>query len=91
MTDIDKKNIYNELVNLLTLHCNTCLDKHQMDKILLCAFKMNLIDYAQFNEYDNVDELWESLARTLGVKLGEEIYTASTAVCNCKNGVCAIC
>ena len=91
MTDIDKKNIYNELVNLLTVHCNTCLDKQQIDKILLCAFKLNLIDYAQFNEYDNVDELWESLARTLGVKLDGEMHVTSKKVCNCKNGVCAIC
>lgn len=91
MTDIDKKNIYNELVNLLTVYCNTCLDKHQMDKILLCAFKMNLIDYAQFNEYDNIDELWESLARTLGVTLDGESHTVNKTVCNCKNGVCTIC
>lgn len=91
MTDIDKKNIYNELVNLLTVHCNTCLDKQQIDKILLCALKLNLIDYAQFNEYDNVNELWESLARTLGVKLDGEVHVTSEKVCNCKNGVCAIC
>lgn len=91
MTEVDKKNIYNELVNLLTVYCNTCLDKQQMDKILLCAFKMNLIDYAQFNKYGDVNELWESLARTLGITLDGEIHTTSKTVCNCKNGVCAIC
>lgn len=91
MTDIDKKNIYNELVNLLTTYCDTCTDKHQMDKILLCAFKLNLIDYSQNCEYDNIDELWESLARTLGVKLDGEVHATKKQVCNCKNGVCAIC
>ena len=91
MTDIDKKNIYNELVNLLTVHCNTCLDKQQIDKILLCAFKLDLIDYAEEYDQDGVNELWESLARTLGVKLDGEVHATNKTVCNCKNGVCALC
>lgn len=90
MTEIDKKNIYNELVNLLTLHCDTCNDKHQMEKILLCAFKLDLIEYAEANDYDTVEELWTSLARTLGVVLDGE-YHISNNKCNCKNGVCTLC
>lgn len=91
MTEIDKKNIYNELVNLLTTYCNTCLDKHQKEKILLCAFKLELINFAEENNYDDIDELWESIARTLGVTLGSEHNTTSIKKCNCSNGVCSIC
>lgn len=90
MTDIDKKNIYNALVNLLTMQCNTCLDKHQLEKIMLCTFKLQLIDYAEKNG-QSTDELYESLARTLGIKLDGTIQTVSKIKCNCKNGVCSLC
>lgn len=91
MTDIDKKNIYNELVNLLTSYCNTCMDKHQMDKILLCAFKLELIEYSESNGYGDEDELWESIARTLGVTLDGTTHIGTKNKCNCKNGVCSLC
>lgn len=90
MTNIDKKNIYNALVNLLTTNCNTCLDKHQQGAILLCAFKLQLIDYAEKNG-QNTDDLYESLARTLSLKLDGTIQTVAKNKCNCKNGVCSIC
>lgn len=90
MTDTDKKNIYNALVDLLTTHCNTCLDKHQLEKILLCTFKLQLIDYAENND-QNTDDLYESLARTLGIKLDGTVQTINKVACNCKNGVCSLC
>lgn len=90
MTDVDKKNIYNALVDLLTVHCNTCLDKHQMEKILLCTFKMQLIEYAENNGQDTV-ELYDSLCRTLGLKLDGTVQTIANRKCNCKNGVCSLC
>lgn len=90
MTEQDKKNIYSKLTDLLTLYCNTCLDKHQKEKILMCAFKLQLIEYAEANDQDNVDELWKSLARTLGVKLDGTVYNCSNK-CNCVNGVCSLC
>lgn len=90
MTDVDKKNIYNELVNLLTSHCDTCNDKHRMEKILLCAFKLDLIDYAEVNEYDNVEELWQSLAKTLNINLNGQVNINSIDH-NCKNGICTLC
>lgn len=89
MTETDKKNIYSAMVNLLTLHCDTCMDKHQKEKILLCAFKLELIEYAEANDY-NSDEMWESIARTLGMKLEGTTYVSSNK-CNCKNGVCTLC
>jgi hypothetical protein len=89
MTDIDKKNIYKELVNLLTVYCDTCIDKHQKEKILLCAFKLELIEYAESVDEDS-DELWESIARTLGMNLDGDTYVTAKK-CNCKNGVCSIC
>lgn len=91
MTDVDKKNIYNELLNLLTLYCDTCMDKHQKEKILLCSFKLSLIEHATNEGYADVDELWESLARTLGVKLDGKQHITKSNKCNCVNGVCSLC
>lgn len=91
MTDIDKKNIYDELVNLLTGYCDTCMDKHQMEKILLCSFKLDLIEFAKENNYDTIDDLWLSLARTLGITIDGEPHIATTNKCNCKNGICTLC
>ena len=90
MTEQDKINIYNKLVDLLILKCNTCLDKQQKEKILLCTFKLELIQYAEQNNLDNVDQLWESIARILGMKLENSTYT-TTDKCKCVNGVCTIC
>lgn len=91
MTDIDKKNIYTGLVNLLTMNCDTCMDKNQLDKILLCAFKLDLIEYAENNNYDSVDELWNSIAKTLGITLDGEPRSIESTKCSCVNGSCAIC
>jgi sulfate adenylyltransferase subunit 1 (EFTu-like GTPase family) len=62
-----------------------------MDKILLCAFKLDLIDYASVEKYEGIDELWESIARTLGVTLDGKSHVVKTNKCNCTNGVCTIC
>lgn len=91
MTTVDKENIYKALIDLLTSYCDTCMDKHQMEKILLCAFKLDLIEYAETNNTGDVDELWESLARTLKVKLDGWIQTNSTNKCGCVNCVCSLC
>lgn len=90
MTENDKKNIYIELVNLLTTYCNTCLDKHQKEKILLCAFRLELIEYAEANGQET-EELWKDIARTLGIKLDGNISTNQIKKCNCSNGVCSLC
>lgn len=90
MTEINKKKIYNELVKLLTGYCDTCMDKHQMEKILLCAFKLELIDYAEQYSQEDVDELWGSIARTLGTSLENDTVVPSKRY-NCSNGVCRLC
>lgn len=90
MTENDKKNIYIELVNLLVTYCDTCLDKHQKEKILLCAFKLELIEYAEKNDQD-AEELWESIARTLGMKFNGTTYISNIKKCSCSNGSCSIC
>ena len=89
MTDQDKKNIYSKLTDLLTLYCNTCLDNKQKEKILVCAFKLQLIEYAEANDPYNVDQLWESISRTLGV--GESKNISACNKCKCANGVCSLC
>lgn len=91
MTDVDKKNIYNGLLNLLTLYCDTCMDKHQKEKILICAFKLELIEYAEKYAQGDTEDLWESLARTLGIKSDGEQHITKSNKCNCVNGVCSLC
>ena len=90
MTDKDKKNIYNAMVNLLTSYCDTCMDKHQKEKILMCAFKLELIEYAEKYAQGDTEDLWESIARTLGVSL-EDGNTVLRNKYNCSNGVCSLC
>lgn len=90
MTDKDKKNIYNTMVNLLSSYCDTCMDKHQKEKILMCAFKLELIEYAEKYAQGDTEDLWESIARTLGVSL-EDGTTIHSNKCNCSNGVCSLC
>lgn len=90
MTEQHKKEIYSKLVDLLTVYCNTCLDKHQKEKILLATFKLELINYAEVNDTDNVDQLWEDLARILGVKISD-LRCEPERKCNCVNGVCSLC
>lgn len=90
MTDKDKKNIYNAMVDLLSSYCDTCMDKHQKEKILMCAFKLELIQYAEKYAQGDTEDLWESIARTLGVSL-EDGTTIHSNKCNCSNGVCSLC
>lgn len=90
MTDKDKKNIYNTMVDLLSSYCDTCMDKHQKEKILMCAFKLELIQYAEKYAQGDTEDLWESIARTLGVSL-EDGTTIHSNKCNCSNGVCSLC
>lgn len=90
MTDENKRNIYSALVNLLTCYCNTCMDKHQKEKILMCSFKLELIDYAEQYAQNDVDELWKSIAKTLDIYL-ENDDVAANKCSNCSNGVCALC
>ena len=90
MTDKDKKNIYNAMVDLLSSYCDTCMDKHQKEKILMCAFKLELIEYAEKYAQGDTEDLWESIARTLGVSL-EDGTTIYSNKCNCSNGMCSLC
>lgn len=90
MTDKDKKNIYNAMVDLLSSYCDTCMDKYQKEKILMCAFKLELIEYAEKYAQGDTEDLWESIARTLGVSL-EDGTTTHSNKCNCSNGVCSLC
>ena len=91
MTTTDKENIYKELIDLLTSYCDTCLDKNRMDKILLSAFKLDLIEYAEENNTEDVESLWESLAKTLGVKSCSCTEACASNNCGCINVMCSLC
>ena len=91
---IDEKALYLSKVNLLTFFCDTCLDKHQKEKIVLCDFKSQLLEYALANNLiDDAIDLCYSISKLLGLKKSYSNCRASRiSNCSiCKNGYCQLC
>ena len=91
---IDKKALYLGKVNLLTMFCDTCLDKHQKEKIVLCDFKSQLLEYALANNLigDAID-LCYGISKLLGLKKSySNCRVSRISNCSiCKNGYCQLC
>lgn len=91
---IDEKALYLGKVNLLTMFCDTCLDKHQKEKIVLCDFKSQLLEYALANNLiDDAIDLCYGISKLLGLKKSYSNCRASRiSNCSiCKNGYCQLC
>lgn len=91
---IDEKALYLSKVNLLTMFCDTCLDKHQKEKIVLCDFKSQLLEYALANNIiDDAIDLCYGISKLLGLKKSYSNCRASRiSNCSiCKNGYCQLC
>ena len=91
---IDEKALYLSKVNLLTFFCDTCLDKHQKEKIVLCDFKSQLLEYALANNLiDDAIDLCYGISKLLGLKKSYSNCRASRiSNCSiCKNGYCQLC
>ena len=85
---IDKKAFYIASIQLLKTFCNTCLDKAQKEKITICDFKMNLLDYAlENNILDDSVQLCKELSRLLNLNTDNTLNNCTV----CKNGYCQIC
>lgn len=50
---LDEESLYKDKVSLLTSFCNTCLDKLSKERIIMCEFRNNLLDYAIQNNLIN--------------------------------------
>lgn len=93
---IDQKNLYYRKVNMLVTFCNTCLDKHQKEKILMCDFKSQLLEYALANQLtEDAIDYYIDLCRLLEIPLEHTCCTYSRVtnckVCrSCNNGCCAL-
>lgn len=93
---IDQKNLYYRKVNMLTQFCETCLDKHQKEKILMCDFKSQLLEYALDNNLtEDAIDYYVDLCRLLDIPLKHTCCTynrvASCRTCrSCCNGCCTL-
>lgn len=93
---IDMKNLYYRKVNMLITFCNTCLDKHQKEKILMCDFKSQLLDYALSNSLtEDAIDYYVDICRLLDIPLKRTCCTynriQSCKTCRvCTNGCCSL-
>lgn len=86
---IDQKNLYYRKVNMLVTFCNTCLDKHQKEKILMCDFKSQLLEYALANQLtEDAIDYYIDLCRLLEIPL-EHTCCTYNRITNCR--VCRGC
>ncbi len=97
--EIDMNALYQAQVNLLVSYCDTCLDKQQKERILMCQFKSRLLDHALNNSLnaDAVD-YYNDLCRLLDLQdptcCTNHSCTLSrdANVCSrCSNGCCSLC
>ena len=90
------KNLYYRKVNMLVTFCNTCLDKHQKEKILMCDFKSQLLEYALANQLtEDAIDYYVDLCRLLEIPLEHTCCTynriTNCRVCRgCTNGCCVL-
>lgn len=50
---LDAESLYKDKVSMITSFCNTCLDKQSKERIIMCEFRNNLLDYAIQNNLVN--------------------------------------
>lgn len=74
----DKKEFHFAKLQLLTSFCSTCLDKHQLEKIMLCCFKEQLFNTAMENG------LWED-AKSIMTDLRRLLEMDEERTCCTKN------
>ena len=92
----DKNNLYHSMVSLLTSFCNTCLDKHQKERIMLCELKSQLFKYAISNNlFEDSLDYYMDLCRLLDIPVNKTCCKNSRAKncvkCRtCVNGCCSL-
>lgn len=93
---IDPKELYYKKINMLTSFCDTCLDKHQKEKIIMCMFKSQLLDYALDNNLtEDAQQYYKDLDRLLEISTSKTCCTNSNLITSntcstCVNGYCAL-
>lgn len=91
---IDFDNLYQTKVNALVYYCNTCLDKHQKETIVMCDFRSQLLNYALAHNLTN-DAInhYIALVRMLNISDKHDCAKCLPTYekCKvCKKGVCVL-
>lgn len=90
---IDYKSLYYAKVNALVQYCNTCLDKQQKERIVLCDFYSQLLQYSLDNSLtEDAIGHYQDIKRILNISDNTGyISSKSNASCpSCVNGVCSL-
>jgi hypothetical protein len=92
---VDLVNLYQRKVNMLETFCETCLDGAQKEKIVLCAFKSQLFEYAYENGLmDDAIQFYTDLCRLLEIPTAHVCGTYSkrtTGRCRtCSGNYCGL-
>ena len=93
---IDLKDLYYKEVNLLVNTCDTCQDKKNKEKILVCSFRNDLLKYAlQNNLTDDAISHYVDLCRILRptkkVRYCSSFSCGTCSACSICSGSCSTC
>jgi hypothetical protein len=81
---VDLVNLYQRKINMLETFCETCLDGVQKQKIVLCAFKSQLFEYAYENNLmDDAIQFYVDLCRLLEIPTAHVCGTYSKRTTRC--------
>lgn len=89
----DLKELYYKEIELLTTHCNTCLDKLQKEKIMLFMLKYQLFQYATDNNLiEDQIKYYKDLIKMTNINVKPNTQAICSSTKNvCCNGVCELC
>lgn len=84
----DAEELYKQIYKLLEFYCNTCLDKLQKERILMCSFRLNLF-YNALSFNNSIEEIVSSYVDLIRLLNGSCYVNNQNVECNtCKNGIC---
>lgn len=70
---IDQSNIYNRAIMLFSEYCDTCLDKHRKEKIVLYGLFQELLKYSMDNElFEDSISHFKSLCDVLDIVIANK-------------------
>lgn len=84
----DSKKLDEDIYKLLKFYCNTCLDKLQKERILMCSFRLSLF-YNALSFNNSIEEIVSSYVDLMRLLDGPCYINNKDVECNtCKNGTC---
>ena len=84
----NSKKLDEDIYKLLKFYCNTCLDKLQKERILMCSFRLSLF-YNALSFNNSIEEIVSSYVDLMRLLDGLCHINNQNVECNtCKNGTC---